>query len=306
MIRMMPENLEKFINDVFVSAGLSEEQASIGACKMAFADSQGTDTHGILRLPIYVKRIQMGLYNKSPKVECVKETGNSAVIDGDNALGHYSTFKAMKVAIEKAKNNAISIVNLTNGNHFGAAAAYSKMAADEGMIGFITSNTAPVMAPTGSAERVLGNNPFSVAIPRKDDYPVILDVACSNVSGGKIILAHKKGESIPLGWTIDKQGKPTTDPFEGFVNGGALLPFAGHKGYGISLMMDVLAGILSGSNYGKNVGMVYDTTKVAGVGCCIIVINIENFMPIDMFNQRIEDLLASIKNSTKAEGIDEI
>ncbi|MBP1931925.1 Ldh family oxidoreductase [Ammoniphilus resinae] len=306
MKRYNAEKLKQLIIDSFMAAGLDQEQAEITGQHLIFADQHGVDTHGILRLPIYIKRIQEGLINKTPNLEWSNETNSSAVLDADNGMGHYITHLAMQKAIEKAKQHTISFITVKNGNHFGALASYTKMAAKQKMIGFITTNTAPLMAPTGGAERVLGNNPLSFAVPRKNEPPVVLDMACSNVAGGKLVLASKKGESIPLGWALDREGRPTTDPFEGFENGGVLLPIGGHKGYGLSLIMDILTGVLSGSNYGKNVNRLYDTSKVTGIGYSMMVLNIESFLPMDIFEDRLEDLLHMVENSKKAMDVERI
>jgi LDH2 family malate/lactate/ureidoglycolate dehydrogenase len=298
--------LENYIADVLTHLDMEEEQARITAHHMVFADSKGTDTHGIMQLPIYVDRIKDGGINNRPHMQWEKETGNSGVLNGDNGMGHYVVHKAMERAIELAQHNAISFVSVYNGSHFGAAASYTKMAADANMIGFITSNAAPLMAATGGVERVLGNNPLSFAVPRQDAYPVILDIACSNVAMGKLVLAQTKGESIPLGWALDKDGNPTTDPYEGFQGGGTLLPIAEHKGYGLALIMDILSGVLTGANYGKNVGRMADTKKPTGVGCSMIVIHIAQIMGTDQFFERMEDLLSMIGSSKKAEHADKI
>lgn len=294
MVTIQIDALREFITEVLVKIGLEKELAVISANHMTFADAKGTDTHGIMQLPVYVKRIKDGGINKRPVLKWLNETGQSAVLDADNGMGHYVTQLAMERAIEMAREHTISFVAVRNGSHFGAAASYTHLAAKENMIGFITSNAAPLMAATGGTERVLGNNPLSFAIPRKEEPHVMLDMACSNVAMGKLVMAQNRGESIPLGWALDKEGKPTTDPYEGFQGGGTLVPIAGHKGYGLALVMDILSGVLSGSRYGKDVGKVADTTVPTGVGCAILVINVDRIMPIDLFHNRLEDLVRMV------------
>ncbi|WP_153722451.1 Ldh family oxidoreductase [Sporosarcina cascadiensis] len=294
-------DLQKLIYDSLVAAGLEDEQAQITTDHMAYADIHGTDTHGIMRLPIYVKRLTANVINKKPNYQILNETSNSLNIDADNGMGHYFTDMAMKKAIEKAKENTIGFVTVKNGNHFGALAPYSRLAAEENMIGFITTNAAPLMAPPGGAERMIGNNPVSFAVPRKDKSPLILDMALSKVAGGKLVLASKKGEDIPLGWALDNQGKPTTDPYEGFENNGILLPIGGHKGYGLSLVMDILAGVLSGAKYGKSVNRLYDTTQPLGSGHAVLVLNINNLMNLEEFYERLEDYFTEILSAKTTE-----
>ena len=308
MVTIKIENLERFIKDSFLQVGLEDNQAGIAAKHMVFADSQGTDTHGIIRLPIYIERIKKGLIKAKPQLKWEKQTPNSAVLDGDQAIGHYAAHLAMQKATDKAKENTIGIVTVYNGDHFGAAACYSKMAADQGLIGFTTTNTSPLMAPTGGKERVLGNNPFSFAIPRESNYPILLDMATSTVAAGKLILYQQKGEKIPYGWAVDKQGEPTTDPYAGLTGGGSLLPIGGHKGYGLSLIMDILCGVLSGASYGTNVNRLYETNsnKPLGSGYMMVAINIESFISLHDFYARLEDLTSMVVNSPKQSHVDRI
>lgn len=291
------DNLRSYATEVLIRLGLEQSQAEISAHHIVFADAKGTDTHGIMQLPIYAKRIMDGGINSRPKLSWINETEHSAVLDADNGMGHYVTHLAMERAIEMARQHTISFVTIRGGSHFGAAASYTKMASDANMIGFITSNAAALMAATGGTERVLGNNPLSFAVPRKDEDPVILDMACSNVAMGKLVLAQTKGENIPLGWALDKDGNPTTDPYEGFQGGGSLVPIAGHKGYGLALIMDILSGVLSGSRYGKDVGRMANTDEPTGVGCSMIVINIAKILPLEIFHDRLEDLLGMVTAS---------
>lgn len=308
MIYVKPNDLEKFINDTFTKVGLSALQSKTIANHMIFADTQGTDAHGILRLPIYIKRIQKKLINPEPKLKWERETNNSAVLDGDNGMGHYTAHVAMEKAIEKAKQHTIGFVTARNGNHYGAAASFTKLAADKKFIGFATTNAYPLMTPTGGRERVLGNNPISISVPREPKHPIILDISCSNVAMGKLILAEQKKEKIPYGWAVDKCGEPTNDPYEAFWGGGALVPVGEHKGYGIALIMEILAGVLSGALYGKQINNLYQTDESSpeGVGYVMAALNIEAFMPEKNFNKRLEDLISMIVNSEKKEGVEKI
>ena len=234
------------------------------------------------------------------------ETSNSVVLNADNGLGHYTTQVATEKAIEKAQENGISFVSIYNNNHFGAAGCYAKMIADKGMIGFVTTNGAPLMAPVGGAERVLGNNPFSFAIPRKEQDPVVFDMANSVVSAGKLMVAEQNGESILEGWALDAEGNATTDPYKGYKGGGTLVPIASHKGFGLSLIMDILSGVLSGANFGKNIHGLADFGHITGNGCAIIVINIEKIMPKERFFDRLEELLSMVVDSKRTDGVDKI
>lgn len=298
--------LENFYEEIFTKLGVSNDIAAITSKNFVYADAKGADTHGVLRLPIYVQRLQKGLVKKNPDLKWEQETHNSIVLNADNGLGHYTTQAAVEKAIEKAADSGISMVTVYNNNHFGAAGCYAKMIAEKGMIGFVTTNGAPLIAPVGGAERVLGNNPFSFAVPRKNQEPVVFDMANSVVSAGKLMVAHHNGESIPEGWALDADGEPTTDPYKAYNGGGTLVPIAGHKGFGLSLMMDVLAGVLSGANFGKDVYGLANHEKVTGNGNAIIAINIEKLMPKERFFDRLEALLSMVTDSKKAGGAERI
>lgn len=300
------EELERFYVVIFTKLGVPENIAAIASKNFVYADAKGADTHGVLRLPLYVQRLQKGLMKKAPALKWEQDSDNSAVLNADNGLGFYATQVAVEKTIEKAANSGISMVTVYNNNHFGAAGCYAKMIAEKGMIGFVTTNGAPLIAPVGGAERVLGNNPFSFAVPRKDQEPVVFDMANSVVSAGKLMVAHHNGESIPEGWGLDENGEPTTDPYRAYNGGGSLVPIAEHKGFGLSLIMDVLAGVLSGANFGKDVSGLANFEKATGNGNAIIAINIEKLMPKERFFERLETFLSMITDSKKAAGTEKI
>src|SRR5699024_7326977 len=178
--------------------------------------------------------------------------------------------------------------------HYGASGYYTQMAGQRGLIGFTTTNTMPLMAPTGGAERVLGNNPISFAIPRLDNNPIVLDMATSTVAAGRLILAHQKGEEIPKVWALDKDGFPTSDPYAGFEGGGSLLPLGHHKGFGLALVMDVLAGVLSGASFGKD-------TKHSNLGFVMGAFNYKDVMDESEFFNRLEQLVSMVQTCKPAQ-----
>lgn len=299
-INITLQELKNFYVEVFSKVGVAKHMATIVANNLLFADAKGADTHGVLRVPVYVKRLQKGLVNKNPKLTWEYETNNSVVLNADNGLGHYTTQVAAKKAIEKAQENGISFVSIYNNNHFGVAGCYAKLIADEGMIGFVTTNGAPLMAPVGGVERILGNNPFSFAIPRKVHDPIIFDMANSIVSAGRLMVAEHNNERIPEGWALDAEGNPTTDPYKGYKGGGTLVPIASHKGFGLSLIMDILSGVLSGANFGKSIHGLADLEHITGNGSAIIAINIEKIMPKERFFDRLEEFLKMVVDSKKS------
>ncbi|WP_342513533.1 Ldh family oxidoreductase [Sporosarcina sp. FSL K6-1522] len=294
-----PVNHKKLIIDVLTMAGLTTEQAVTASTVMAYADQRGIDSHGMILLNTYVERIEKQIIKKKPSYTWELNKGVIALLDGDLGMGHYIGDIAMKKAIQLAKEHTIGLVFVKNTSHYGASGYYTELAAKEDMIGFSTTNTLPLMAPTGGAERVLGNNPISFSIPREAENPIILDIASSVVAAGKLMVAEQKKQEIPLDWALDIDGNPTTDPYAGFKGGGSLIPLGNHKGYGLSLIMDVLAGILTGAGYGKNVGH-------SDIGFVMMAINTSAVMDKNKYNTRLNDLTGMVKDSKKAKGTDNI
>lgn len=299
MIRLEIEKYNQFIIDVLTKAGLRSEEAKIASIVMRYADERGIDSHGLILLKTYVDRINKKIINKDPYVKWTKKSEIIHLLDGDQCIGHYAGYLAMEQAIQTAKKNSVGLVFVRNSTHYGASGYYTELAAKHGMIGVSTTNTMPLMAPSGGAERILGNNPISFSAPRMKSDPIVLDIASSVVAAGKLILANQKGESIPEGWALDKDGSPTTDPYEGFEAGGTLSPIAGHKGYGLAFFMDILAGVLSGSKFGQDVGH-------GEIGFMMLAIDVEQIMPLQYFDQRIEEYVSMIKGTRKREENGEI
>ncbi len=266
---------------------------------MAYADERGIESHGLILLKTYVKRIEEGIIRKAPNYRWEMDNPNVALLDADGAMGHFAGKLAMEKAIEKADKQSIGLVLVKNTTHYGASGYYTELAAKHGMIGFSTTNTFPLMAPTGGVERILGNNPISISVPRGGEHPVILDMAASVVAAGKLVVATSKGETIPEGWAVDKNGEPTTDPYEGYLGGGTLLPLGDHKGYGLALVMDVLAGVLSGAGYGEKV----DHSTIGNV---MMAIDIESILPRQTFSKRVDDLFGMVQGSRKSAGVEKI
>jgi len=299
------ENLKRFVIDTLKAIGVSEDQASVVADVLVEADLRGIESHGVARLPIYVKRLQHGLINKNPNIQIVSESRNTALVDADNGLGQVAAKYAMEVCIKKAKESDVAVVGVRRTNHFGIAAYYAMMALKEDLIGFVATNASPLMAPWGGCTPVLGTNPFAVAIPAGKEVPIVLDMATSVVARGKIEVYKRKGQKIPLGWALDEEGQPTDDPDKALK--GTLLPVGGPKGYGMALVMDILAGLMVGSAYNGGVGSLFkDFTKPQNIGNLMIAINIERFMPIEEFKSKVDEYIRKIKASKKAKGVTEI
>jgi len=303
-IRVSHEKLREFVANIFMKLGVPEEDARITADVLVLADLRGVESHGVQRLKRYVDGIKNGVVKVKPNIKIVKESPVHALIDGDYGLGQVVGYKAMKIAIKKAKKNYFGIVGVKNSNHYGIAGYYALMAAEEGLIGISLTNSRPLVAHTGAINRVIGTNPIAFAAPTKTPPPFLLDMATSIVPSGKLEVYRRKGEKMPVGWAIGPDGELTDDPNVG-LREGALLPlgglgelFGGHKGYGLSVMVDILSGILTGANWGPFVGPTQGP-KPSNVGHFFMAINVEAFMPLDEFKERMDQLIRTLKNAKR-------
>lgn len=298
--------LEDFIASAFETLGLAAEDAQTCAQRMVQADLRGVDTHGIFRLPHYCKRAQAGGINLRPYVRAVREHAATALIDGDNGMGHVIMTAVAKRAIRKTKESGLAWIGAFNTNHAGAAGVYTSLALPHDMISlYMTVANGNHMPPWGGVEMLLGTNPISIAIPAGEEPPIVLDFATTVSSYGKIKLAAQKGESIPVGWMVDHKGQPLTDPRrsrEGF-----LLPIGGYKGYGLNVVIGMLAGVLNGAFFGRNV---VDFNKNFSTpqngGHLIFTMRIDQFRPVDEFKAEMDRVIREIRNSERMEGVDRI
>ena len=274
---------------------------------------RGVESHGLIRLASYYgSRIQKGYINPLTPFIMVHETPTTALIDGGNGCGQVVSYNAMKMAIDKAKVSGLAAITVKNSNHFGIAGYYSMMALRFDMIGLSFTNSQPLVAPTYGKTAVLGTNPISMAVPADKHPPYVLDMATSAVAFGKIQLYEKKKEHIPIGWGIDEDGNVTNDPSKIKPGGhGALLPLggmditAGYKGYGLSLLVEILCGVLSGGNFLTQVGSVSQPNPT-GVAHFFLAINVEAFRPLIDFKKSMDEMLFMLKSSPLAVGRDEI
>ncbi|MEW6624658.1 MAG: Ldh family oxidoreductase [Bacillota bacterium] len=301
----MYNDIKAFCNTLLEQVGVSKSNAEIVSSNLVTADLRGVSSHGVARLPVYIKRIQLGLVNPHPSPKVVKSTSTTLLIDGDNGLGQINADDAMKRAVAMAEEKGQSLVGVRNTNHLGICADYVLKAAQKGMVGFCVGNASAHMAPWGGIKPILGTNPISVAVPAGRFPAIVLDMATSIVARGKILLAAKKGEKIPLGWALDKDGNPTEDSEKARL--GTVLPFGGPKGYGLSLLVDILSGVMTGALFGSKVpSMTENFETPLNLGAFLGAFRIDNFMPLELFEQRIEELITEIKESPRAPGVDEI
>ncbi len=304
MIRIKSDQLKQIMKELLLAAGVSPENSELTAEILLQADMRGINTHGALRLPVYLKRIAAGSVAANPEMKVTLDRKAVAVIDGGHGLGQISGHKAMKLAIEKAGNCGIGSVWVVNGHHFGAGAYYTALAAEADMIGFAVSNTVPLMAPWGGREARVGNNPMAVCIPAGKEPPILLDMAFSQVAQGKISLAMAKGEKIPLDWAIDKEGSPTDDPTAAME--GLLLPAGGYKGYGQAVIADLLSGILQGAGIGGQVKAMRCLDQRQNSGQMYLAIDISAFQDPAEFKVKVDEYIRWMKKTPGAQGTEEI
>lgn len=301
------EDHHAFIVECLRHVGTSEQHALIVADALALTDSWGTFTHGSKLLNGYTSRVKHGGCRSNVDPEVVRDGPSWAIVDGHSTLGQVAATFAMQTAIGKAKEAGMAYVGVHNSCHFGAAGVYSAMAADENMIGISTANDIPSVAAPGSRKAVLGTNPFSYAVPARKYPPILLDMAMSTVAGGKVYAAHQLGKEIPDNWIIDADGQPTTDGSL-YPENAALAPMSGHKGYGLALLMESLAGVLSGANLTWNVKawISDDPSEPTHHGAGFLAFNIGVMQDINDFLDRVDGLIDEIHSAPKIEGVDRL
>lgn len=296
--------LTQYGTHVLKATGVPESDAHLLSDSLVTAELWGHSSHGMLRLPWYVERLRSGVMTAVTQPILTIDNGAIVVMDGQNGIGQILTAEAIKVGIERARKFGISAVGVRNSNHFGTAAYFTREAAKAGCVAFLATNASPAMAPWGGRAKAIGTNPWSISAPAGQHGVAVMDIANTAVARGKIYLAAERGQEIPPLWAADADGVPTTNAKAAID--GLILPMAGHKGYVISFMMDVLAGVLTGSHFGTGVAGPYDPKRISGCGHMLITIDIASLMPLQEFEQRMEALIAEVKNVPTATGIDEI
>ncbi len=289
-----------------MTVGISEPEARVVAELMSEADLNGSDGHGVFRLPQYVTRIQSGGINVQPDIRVVKDAGAMALVNGDDAMGHLVMRYATDLAIEKAARRGVGWVGVQHSNHAGPAALYAKMPMRRDMIGiYVAVGSANHLPPWGGTELLLSTNPIAVGIPAAEEPPIVLDMATTVASYGKVKIAAQRGEQMPEGWMMDKFGKSLTDPTraaEGF-----LIPIGGPKGYGLALVFGLLAGTLNGAAFGKEVvDFNADSESTTNTGHFIVALSIEAFMDVETFKRNVDDVIRSIHASPTLPGVDAV
>ena len=290
-----------FMSRAFVAAGMPEEDARQVAELMLLADLRGVDSHGITRLSAYIKRIRSGGINKRPEIRIVAESAGTALVDGDNGMGHLVMRRAAEIAIAKAEQAGIAWVGTRASNHAGAGAVYAMMPLAHDMVGlYLAVANNNHMAPWGGVEPLLGTNPVAIAIPTGEEAPIVLDIATTTTSFGKIRNAADNGERLPEGLVMDYQGRPVTDPNE--AEHSLLLPMSEYKGSGLSLVFSLLGAALNGVATGRDTTTNTEANKPADTGQVIMALKAANFGPIDGYKRRTDKVARDIRTSKPMPG----
>ena len=310
-------HLEEFTKNIFLAIGAPIEDAIQAAKVLISADLRGVDSHGVARLSGYVRLWEKKRLNASPDIKVVHETPGTAVIDGDLGAGLVVAPRAMKVAIEKAKNVGSGWVAIRNSNHFGIAGYHSMIALEHDMIGFSMTNASPLVAPTFSKSKFLGTNPISVSIPAGKQPPIVIDMATTSVANGKLEVLQRKNLSMPEGWAQDAEGNKTTDASI-LKKGGAMLPLGSdrvhgsHKGYCLSSWVDIFSAVLSGANYGPWVPpfVAYvdpiSESVGKGIGHFVGAWRIDAFRKAEEFKEHMDNWILKFRSATPVEGEEKI
>ena len=304
------ERLKAFIAEAMRALGLPDADADTVAALMAEADLQGSDGHGVTRLPQYARRIRTGGMNVTPDIRIVEERAGTALLNGDNGMGHLVMTRAAEIAIEKARVAGIGWVSAQYSNHAGPASLYASMPLKHDMIGlYFAVGNANHLPPWGGLDMLLSTNPIAVAIPAGKEHSVVLDMATTVAAYGKVKTKAMRGEMMPEGWMVDRAGKPLTDPKR--ASEGVLLPLggmeAGYKGYGLALIIGLLAGTLGNAAMGKQViDFNADETTVTNTGQAIAVIDVAAFGDVEAFKARVDVLIGDLHDSTRMPDVERI
>lgn len=304
--RVSPENLKRFCVEAMLKCGLKEKDAVTTAEVLVTTDTWGVHTHGTKQLRNLLKCVRSGGVNSKAVPEVISEGPAWAIVDGHFAMPMVSSCLAMETAIKKAKTAGIGYAGVKHSSHFGAAGYYANMAVGQGLFGLAVTNVDPCMTVPGSKGAVLGTNPIAYAVPAGKEKPVFLDIATSTVAASKVFAARDLKKKIPDNWLVDEEGVSTTDPNQ-FPRTGALLPMSGHKGYGLALMVEILAGVLTGAGVTAEVkSWILDFSEPTNQGHAFIAIDVGAIMPIRQFKDQMDRLIREIKEAPKAKGSERI
>lgn len=298
--------LQSFLNDVFRACGMPQADAATVADAMLEADLTGSDAHGVFRLAGYVRQLKKGVFNPSARISVIERGPATALIDGDQGLGHVVMTYAAKLAVELARASGVGWVGAKRSNHAGAGAIYAMIPVEHGMVGIYgAQSSVQHMAPWGGTEPLLGTNPLAVAIPAGKEAPVVLDIATSVTSNGAIRTHQLEKRPMPEGWVMNRtDGSPITDPAR--INEGTYMPMAGYKGSGLSIIIGLLAGPLNRAAFGRDVRDFAgpESTNEPNVGQFVVALDVARFLPLDQFKAEIDRHVRDLADSRPLPGVD--
>ena len=305
-IRVDLVRLRYFIAMAFEAVGMPAADARTVAGLMAEADLQGSDGHGVIRLPQYLKRIRAGGVNLKPDIRVVQERAAMALVNGDNAMGHLVMKRAAELAMEKARTAGVAWVGTQWSNHAGPASLYVRMMLPHDMVGlYFAVGNANHLPPWGGLEMLLSTNPIAAAIPALEEPPIVLDMATTVAAYGKVKAKAARGEAMPEGWMVDREGKPLTDPKRAAE--GVLLPIGGYKGYGLALVVGLLAGTLNGAAMGRDViDFNADSQSATNTGQAVVAIDPSAFGDVAAFKAAVDKVVRDLRNSERMPGVERI
>ncbi|HEX8521230.1 MAG TPA: Ldh family oxidoreductase [Tepidisphaeraceae bacterium] len=297
--------MKKLAADIAVACGVRAEDAAVLADSLVTADLAGTSTHGLSRLAIYMKRIKKGVIDPNATLKIDRERAGALAVDAQNGLGQVAAVRVLERLTPMAKNCGVASATVRNSQHFGALSYYCNMAAERDMILLATTNCEPAMSPEGGCEAFFGTNPIAASFPTGKGFNIKIDLATSLVARGNIIAAQKKGQAIPNNWALDPEGNPTTDASQALL--GTVLTMAGHKGYALALMVEGLSSVLSGAAIGNEIGSMYkNLDRKQDVGHFLCLLDVDAFMDVSTFKQRMDGAIDRIKSCRKRPGVQEI
>lgn len=302
-ILVSERELQSLVTSRLAGAGLNAIHAAIVAEVLVHADLRGVRSHGVIRTEHYVKRLTSGSINKNPNFTSTRVRPAAGLLNADDGMGHPACLEAMHYACDLARETGIAVVGVTNASHCGALSYFVLEAVKKGMIGMAVTHTDKCVAPFGGARPFFGTNPIAYGFPTKTHDPVILDFATSNTAYGKILHAREQNSPIPADWGLDENGAPTTDPHT--VR--ALLPFGGHKGYGIALVVDVLTGVLLGAGFGPHITTMYgDYEKPRKLASTVIAIDPETYAGLEYFTSQLDAMIDELHSQPPAPGFQSV
>jgi LDH2 family malate/lactate/ureidoglycolate dehydrogenase len=304
--RVAPEPLRAFVARVFEAAGLPTKDARSVAELMVEADLRGSDTHGVIRVPLYLKRMRGGGINMRPNIRVVSEKASAALVDGDNGVGHLVMRYAAEVAIRKARETGVGWVGARMSNHAGPGSLYATMPLAHDMIGlYFAVGSSNHLPPWGGKEVLLGTNPVAIAAPAGEESAVVMDMAPTVASFGKVRLYAQRGDPMPVGWMVDDEGEPLTDASR--AGEGYLLPIGDYKGYALAMMIGLLAGTLNRAAFGREVvDMGSAPNAITNTGHAIAAIAIDTFCPPAEFKRQVDAVVRDLRNSQRLPGVERI